>query len=82
VIGFNAHGRLQDIRAPTLVLHGTEDKIIPFANSDVLASKIPGAERIVFRGAGHGFLVECAAELNSAVLEFLRPHRTHFVPAK
>ena len=82
VIAFNTHGRLQDIHHPTLVLHGTNDKIIPFPNSDVLASNIPGARRVAYPGMGHGFLMERAEDVNREVLDFLRPHRTHFVPAK
>jgi len=74
VIGFNAYDRLQDIRSPTLVLTGTADKIVPAENSRVLAGRIPGATLLEFPGAGHGFLVEKAAETNAAVLGFLRAH--------
>jgi 3-oxoadipate enol-lactonase len=81
VLGFSAHGRLKDVRVPVLVLHGTADKIIPFPNSGVLIEQIPSARLIEYPGAGHGFLVECADDLNEAVLHFLRQHRTHFVPA-
>jgi len=74
VIGFNAYDRLQEIRAPTLILTGTDDKIVPAENSRVLARRIPGAALVEFPGAGHGFLVEKAHETNAAVLEFLRAH--------
>jgi pimeloyl-ACP methyl ester carboxylesterase len=81
VMGFNAHGRLADIHVPALVLHGTADRIVPFANSDVLVSGIGGARRIEYAGAGHGFIVERADHVNGAVLDFLREHGTHFVKA-
>lgn len=82
VIGFSAHGRLKDIRVPTLILHGTADKIVPFANSAVLKKGIKDSKLIEYPGVGHGFLYERAEEINAAVLEFLREHSTHFVPAK
>jgi pimeloyl-ACP methyl ester carboxylesterase len=81
VIGFSAHGRLGDIRCPTLILHGTEDVIVPFPNAAVLAQGIAGSRKIDYAGVGHGFLAEVADEVNAAALEFLVGHRTHFVPA-
>jgi len=67
--------RLADIRCPTLVITGSDDKIVPADNSRILAERIPGAELAVLLGAGHGYLVEKAAESNAIVLEFLCRHR-------
>lgn len=75
VVGFNAHHRLGQIRCPTLVATGTDDKIVPAVNSRILAEGIPGAELVEFEGAGHGFIAEKAAETNAAVLAFLGRHR-------
>ena len=82
VMGFNAYDRLPGIEAPALVMTGTNDKIVPAANSRILAERIPGARLVEFEGAGHGFVVERAAETNAAVLEFLRPHRSAAAAAK
>jgi pimeloyl-ACP methyl ester carboxylesterase len=68
--------RLPDIRCPTLVITGSDDKVVPTDNSRILAERIPGAELAVLPGAGHGYLVEKAAESNAIVLEFLRRHRS------
>lgn len=73
---FNAYDRLDRIRAPTLIIAGTEDKIVPVENARILAERIPGAELVELPGAGHGFLMERAAEANAVVLEFLRRHRS------
>jgi pimeloyl-ACP methyl ester carboxylesterase len=67
--------RLPDIRCPTLVISGANDKAVPEDNSSILAERIPGAELVVLAGTGHGYLVEKAAESNAIVLEFLRRHR-------
>jgi pimeloyl-ACP methyl ester carboxylesterase len=74
-IRHNTFDRLPDIRCPTLVITGDDDKVVPADNSRILAEGIPGAELAVLPGAGHGYLVEKAAESNAVVLEFLRRHR-------
>jgi len=73
--GFNAYERLPEIKAPTLVMAGTADRLIPVENSRIIASRIPGAELIVFENVGHGFTGEALGEVNKAVLDFLGRHR-------
>jgi pimeloyl-ACP methyl ester carboxylesterase len=70
-ISHNTFGRLGSINAPTLVLSGTADKIVPHPNSVLISGGIPGARLVQYEGAGHGFLVERADEVNEAVLRFL-----------
>jgi pimeloyl-ACP methyl ester carboxylesterase len=53
--GHDTQGRLAELAAPTLVIHGTEDKMIPFPNGELIASLIPGARLEVFDGVGHMF---------------------------
>ncbi len=74
VVQFNAYDRLADISAPTLIITGEDDKIVPSENSRILAERIPGAELVELEGVGHGFLGELPAEANSIVLAFLRRH--------
>ncbi len=38
---------------PTLVLHGSEDALVPVSNAERLAAGIPGAELRIVRGGGH-----------------------------
>ena len=45
--------RLQDIRTPTLVMHGTHDYCLPLDHAQAMANEIPGAELIVVEGMGH-----------------------------
>ena len=71
---FNAHDRLAKIGAPSLVLSATADKIVPHPNSALLVEGIAGSRLVVFEGAGHGFLIECAEAANTAVLDFLGPY--------
>ena len=69
--GFDTRGRARDIAFPTLVLHGTEDIMVPPQFGQDLASEIPGAELRLVEGAGH-FLP--AAEWTGPVLDFLAAH--------
>ncbi len=66
--------RLDRITAPTLVITGENDIIIPAANSRLLAERIPGAELVLLPGVGHGYALEAQAEADRAVLGFLRRH--------
>jgi pimeloyl-ACP methyl ester carboxylesterase len=47
--------RLDGIRVPTLVLHGTDDPLFPLPHGEALAAAIPGARLIPLDGVGHEF---------------------------
>jgi pimeloyl-ACP methyl ester carboxylesterase len=54
--GHNTVGRLHEITAPTLVVHGGDDVVIPPSNGRLLAEAIPGAKLKIWPGAGHLFM--------------------------
>jgi pimeloyl-ACP methyl ester carboxylesterase len=64
--------RLTGVTARTLVLHGTDDVVIPFENARILANQIPGAVLRPFDGCGHLFFHERPAETARVIGEFLR----------
>jgi 3-oxoadipate enol-lactonase len=72
--GHDTYDRLPSITAPTLVLHGSDDPMLPLEDGRILAERIPGAELILFEGAGHAYMLEKQAEADAAVLDFLRQH--------
>lgn len=45
--------RIREITAPTLILHGTMDQVIPHAHGAMLAAVIPSAVLQLMDGAGH-----------------------------
>jgi pimeloyl-ACP methyl ester carboxylesterase len=51
--GEPARGRLADITAPTLVIHGTADPMFPYGHGEALAREIPRAELLPLDGVGH-----------------------------
>jgi pimeloyl-ACP methyl ester carboxylesterase len=48
-----AGGRLDEIAAPALVIHGTADPMFPYGHGEALARGIPGAELLPLEGVGH-----------------------------
>jgi pimeloyl-ACP methyl ester carboxylesterase len=50
--------RLDEITAPTLVVHGTDDQMLPVSNAHMIAGRIPGARLEILDGVGHLFFVE------------------------
>ena len=54
----NCYRRLARIEAPTLVVHGREDRMIPVANAEILAERIPRAELRILEDAGHLYSTE------------------------
>jgi 3-oxoadipate enol-lactonase len=65
--------RLDEIAAPTLVVHGAEDVIVPVENGRVLAAGIPDAELRVWPGAGHFYPTD-EPRADRDVARFLRAH--------
>jgi len=61
---------LESIKVPTLVLVGDKDEAY-FAATDYMASKIPGAKKVVITDAGHAANIDQPEAFNGAALEFL-----------
>jgi len=58
---------LARVAVPTLVLHGSNDLIIPIEAAKALASGIPGAELVVIDDAGHVPTITRASEVVAEV---------------
>lgn len=59
------------IRCPTLMLHGDNDQIQPYARGRLVADLITGAELVTFAGGGHNVLGRFPAKCNVAIASFL-----------
>ena len=59
------------IEAPTLVLHGTDDAMVPTSNAPLLAQRIPGAVLHLHEGGRHGFFDEFSDVVTPLVLDFV-----------
>jgi pimeloyl-ACP methyl ester carboxylesterase/UDP:flavonoid glycosyltransferase YjiC (YdhE family) len=67
----NVHDLLDKIRVPTLCLHGTEDKVVPYSHGKRLAEAIPGARFVTFQGGGHGLQARDAVKINHLMRDFV-----------
>jgi 3-oxoadipate enol-lactonase len=69
---FDVSGDTEDITAPTLVVHGAEDRYVPPANAAALAEALPEARLRVLDDAGHLVFIERFADVNREVVGFLK----------
>jgi pimeloyl-ACP methyl ester carboxylesterase len=60
-----------EITAPTLVVHGDCDPLIPYPNGRFLSEHIRGARLATYPGVGHLSPIEAAERFNREVIEFL-----------
>jgi len=72
VAGYSTLDRLRLIKAPTLVITGTGDRIVSPSMSDLIASKVANARLVKVKGGSHAFFMEMRGRFNKEVLEFLR----------
>jgi pimeloyl-ACP methyl ester carboxylesterase len=72
--GFDVSDRLDEIEVPTLVAHGTADRILPFENGELLADGLPNARFEPFEGGPHLFFIEQSEAVNETLLDFLDGH--------
>lgn len=58
IAGHDTSARLPELRAPTLVVHGTLDEMLPVQNGRMIAGLIPGSRLEIFEDVGHLFFWE------------------------
>ena len=73
-VGQSAHrgSRLSEIKIPTLVIHGTEDAILPYDHGQALAEGISNAQLMTLKGVGHEIPDELAEEIAQKIISHLK----------
>jgi len=51
--GISFQDRLAEVAVPTLVIHGSDDKIVPLDGGRALAAGIPDSKLVIIEGSGH-----------------------------
>ena len=74
ILGWEAYSRLGQIAAPTLVIHGESDRLVPPGNATLIAGRIHGAQLVIIPGASHLFATDQPEAANRAILDFLALH--------
>ncbi|MBV8768230.1 MAG: alpha/beta hydrolase [Hyphomicrobiales bacterium] len=70
-VDFDSSRALPDLRAPTLVLTGDQDRLIPPGNAKILAKLIPDSRLVILPGLAHRALWEATEECASLIEDFL-----------
>ena len=73
--GHDTYERLPQITAPTLVISGKEDGLVPPENSVTLARRIPNADLVMLSNASHLFNIELPETTAETVKGFIRRQR-------
>ena len=68
---FDSFSRLGQVRSPTLIIHGDDDSLIPYANAELLRAAIAGSRTHTLKAAGHMFFWEVPDEAARAAGHFL-----------
>ncbi len=63
--------RLDEIEAPTLVIWGAQDRLLPVAHAHLAAKRLPNARLHIFDPCGHVPNIERPQEYNALVIDFL-----------
>jgi 3-oxoadipate enol-lactonase len=71
ILAWESFRRLPQITAPTLVIHGKADRLVPPGNGELIAARIPGAQLILLEHASHLFLTDQPEAAEKAIFEFL-----------
>jgi pimeloyl-ACP methyl ester carboxylesterase len=70
-LSHDTRGRVQAIKAPTLILAGDLDSFTPLPLSEALARDIPGATFEIMHGCGHVMFYERPTDFNARIVKFL-----------
>lgn len=62
---------LPKIVAPTLIIHGIHDKVIPFTQAQELNQKITNSQLVPFQYSGHGAFWEEREKFNELLMQFI-----------
>ena len=71
---WDGYDRLGDVTAPTLVVHGELDALVPPANGQILAERIPGAELVLVPAANHLLGTDQPEQVTQVLVDWLDRH--------
>jgi 3-oxoadipate enol-lactonase len=74
ILAWESYSRIAQITAPTLVIHGKSDALVPPGNGELIAARIPGAKLVLLERASHLFLTDQTQAAHQEILEFLLSH--------
>ena len=76
ILAWTSYERLHNIHAPTLVIHGVTDRLVPPGNGKLISETIPNAKFVLIDKASHIFTTDQAERALQEVLAFLNASGT------
>jgi 3-oxoadipate enol-lactonase len=76
IMAWEGYSRLAQISAPTLVIHGENDRLVPPRNGQLIAERILGAKLVMIPNASHIFTTDQTEKSHEVILDFLGAQAT------
>jgi pimeloyl-ACP methyl ester carboxylesterase len=77
IIAWEAYSRIAQITAPTLIIHGETDRLVPPGNSKLIAARLPHAKLVLIPHASHIFETDQPGPSNQAIVDFLASQKSN-----
>jgi pimeloyl-ACP methyl ester carboxylesterase len=71
ITGYDFRERLEEIEAPTLIMHGREDALVPLADATEYERHLHNSRTVIFDDTGHCPNIERPRRFNEELLRFL-----------
>jgi len=71
ILAWESYSRLGEIKAPTLVIHGETDRLVPAGNGRLIAESITGSKLVTLPHASHIYMTDQPEASQKAVMDFL-----------
>lgn len=71
LMDYRIRERIGEIRCPTLIVWGRQDRLVPVRDADVFEELIPDARKVIFEQTGHVPQLERPGRFNAVLREFL-----------
>jgi 2-hydroxy-6-oxonona-2,4-dienedioate hydrolase len=63
--------KLMQVQIPALLIHGRDDRVVPYEHSLLLCAHIPNSRLVLMNRCGHWAMIEHAQEFNRMVTDFV-----------
>jgi len=69
--GFATLEQVMSIKTPTLIMHGRDDRVVPYEHALMLVTAISNSRAVIINRCGHWMMLEHADEFNRLVVDFI-----------
>ena len=63
--------QMMGITAPTMLIHGRDDRVVHYEHSLLLVAHIPNSRLVLINRCGHWAMIEHVEEFNRLVINFV-----------